>query len=48
MGLGQRSRAVEAHSYLTWQIYKAQHGLVLHELRDRLAERGLRIGVSSL
>ena len=44
----QRSHAVEAQSELIRQTYEAQPELFLHELRDRLAERGLRVGVSSL
>ena len=48
MGGDQRSHAVEAQAELIRQTYEAQPGIFLHELRDRLAERGLRVGVSSL
>ncbi len=48
MGGDQRSHAVEAQAELIRQSYEAQPGIFLHELRDRLAERGLRVGVSSL
>ncbi|MCG5249349.1 IS630 family transposase [Methylorubrum extorquens] len=44
----QRSHAVKAQAELIRQTYEAQPRLFLHELRDRLAERGLRVGVSSL
>ena len=48
MGGDQRSHAVEAQASLIHQIDEAQPGLFLQELRDRLAERGLRVSVSSL
>ena len=48
MGGDQRSHAVEAQAMLIRRTYEGQPGLFLHELRDRLAEHGLRVGVSSL
>src|SRR3954447_8827228 len=48
MGGDQRSHAVEAQADLIRQIDEAQPGLFLRELRTRLAEGGLRVGVSSL
>lgn len=48
MGGDQRSHAIEAQADLIRQTYEAQPELFLHELRARLAERGLRIGASSL
>ena len=48
MGGDQRSHAIEAQADLIRRTYEAQPELFLHELRDRLAERGLRVGVSSL
>ncbi|AWI88161.1 IS630 family transposase [Methylobacterium sp. DM1] len=48
MGGDQRSHTIEAQADLIRQTYEAQPELFLHELRDRLAERGLRVGVSSL
>jgi transposase len=48
MGGDQRSHTIEAQADLIRRTYEAQPELFLHELRDRLAERGLRVGVSSL
>lgn len=48
MGGDQRSHAIEAQADLIRQTYEAKPELFLHELRDRLAEQGLRVGVSSL
>lgn len=48
MGGDQRSHAVEAQAMLIRRTYEGQPGLFLHELRDRLAEHGLRVEVSSL
>lgn len=48
MGGDQRSHAIEAQADLIRLTYEAQPELFLHELRDHLAERGLRVGVSSL
>jgi transposase len=48
MGGDQRSHTVEAQADLIRQIDEAQPGLFLRELRTRLAEGGLRVGVSSL
>lgn len=48
MGGDQRSHTIEAQADLIRQTYEAQPELFLHELRDRLAELGLRVGVSSL
>lgn len=48
MGGDQRSHAIEAQADLIRQTYEAHPELFLHELRDRLAEQGLRVGVSSL
>lgn len=48
MGGDQRSHTIEAQADLIRQTYEAQPGLFLRELRDRLAEQGLRVGVSSL
>ncbi len=48
MGGDQRSHTIEAQADLIRQTYEAQPELFLHELRDRLAERGLLVGVSSL
>jgi transposase len=48
MGGDQRSHAIEAQADLILEADAAQPELFLHELRARLAERGLRVGVSSL
>ena len=48
MGGDQRSHAIEAQADLIRLTYEAQPELFLHELRDHLAERGPRVGVSSL
>lgn len=48
MGGDQRSRAVEAQADLILKTYEAKPELFLRELRDMLAERGLRVGASSL
>jgi transposase len=48
IGGDQRSHAIEAQADLIRQTYEAKPELFLHELRDRLAEQGLRVGVSSL
>lgn len=48
MGGDQRSRVIEAQADLIRRTYEAKPELLLHELRARLAERGLRVGVSSL
>jgi transposase len=48
MGGDQRSHTIEAQADLIRQTYEAQPELFLHELRDRLAELGLRVKVSSL
>jgi transposase len=48
IGGDQRSRAIEARAGLIRQSYEARPELFLHELRDRLTERGLRVGVGSL
>jgi transposase len=48
MGGDQRSHAIEAQADLIRQTYEAQPELFLHELRARVAEHGLQVGVSSL
>jgi transposase len=48
MGGDQRSHAIEAQADLIRQTYEAKPELFLRELRARLAEHGLRVGVSSL
>ena len=48
MGGDQRSHAIEVQADLIRRTYEAQPELFLNELRDRLAERGLRVGVSRL
>ena len=48
MGGNQRSHAIEAQADLMRRIYEAQPEQFLHEPRDLLVERGLRVGVSSL
>ena len=48
MGGDQRSHTIEAQADLIRQTYEGQPELFLHELRDCLAEQGLRVGVSSL
>ena len=48
MGGDQRAHAIEAQADLIRQTDAAKPELFLHELRARLAQRGLRVGVSSL
>ena len=48
MGGDQRSHAIEAQADLIRQTYETKPELFLRELRARLAEHGLRVGVSSL
>ena len=48
MGGDQRSHAIKAQADLIRGTYEAKPGLFLRELHVRLAEQGLRCGVSSL
>ena len=48
MGDNQRSHTIEAQADLVRQTYEARPELFSRELRTRLAERGLRVGASSL
>src|SRR3954467_95961 len=48
MGGDQRSHVIEAQANLILETYEAKPELFLYELRSRLAERGLQVGVSSL
>jgi transposase len=48
MGGDQRSRVIEAQADLIRRTYEVKPELFLQELRARLAERGLRVGASSL
>ncbi len=48
MGGDQRSHTLEAQADLIRQTYEEQPELFLHELRDRLAERGWGRGQQSV
>ncbi len=44
----QRSHAIDVQADLIRRTYEAHPELFLHKPRDRLTERGLQVGVSSL
>ena len=48
MGGDQRSQTIEAQADLIVSTYEAKPEIFLPELQETLAERGLRVGVSSL
>ncbi|WP_238272870.1 helix-turn-helix domain-containing protein, partial [Methylobacterium cerastii] len=48
MGGDQRSQTIEAQADLIVSTYEAKPEIFLTELQEKLAKRGLRVGVSSL
>ncbi|GJD46722.1 IS630 family transposase ISMdi1 [Methylobacterium cerastii] len=48
MGGDQRSQTIEAQADLIVSTYEAKPEIFLPELQEKLAKRGLRVGVSSL